>query len=136
MQVTNRPGTSGLAGVVDNKLIQFVGLYMLNYLSTLFETGLQYPTINSYRSAISAYHDYVDGKPVGKHPGACTLQTGAFNQRPPQPRYTFIWDVEIVLVYLKTNMSDNSQLSDKDLTHKLTVLMALSSASRVSSLQT
>ena len=32
-------------------------------------------------------------------------------------------------------MSDNLQLSDKDLTHKLTVLMALSSASRASSLQ-
>ena len=26
LQVTNRPGTSGLAGVVDNKLIQFVRL--------------------------------------------------------------------------------------------------------------
>ena len=32
-------------------------------------------------------------------------------------------------------MSDNSQLSDKDLTHKLTVLMVLSSPSRTSSLQ-
>ena len=32
-------------------------------------------------------------------------------------------------------MSDNLQFSDKDLTHKLTVLMALSSASRASSLQ-
>ena len=32
-------------------------------------------------------------------------------------------------------MSDNSQLSDKETTHKLTVLMALSSASRASSLQ-
>ena len=32
-------------------------------------------------------------------------------------------------------MSDNSQLSDKDLTHKLTVLMALLSASRTSSIQ-
>ena len=32
-------------------------------------------------------------------------------------------------------MSDNSQLSDKDLRHKLTVLMALSFASRASSIQ-
>ena len=61
--------------------------------------------------------------------------TGVFNQRPPQPRYTFAWDVEIVLVYLKTNMSVNSQLSDKDLTHKLNVLMVLPSPSRTSSLQ-
>ena len=103
---------------------------ILKYLSTLFEKGLQYRTTNSYCSAILAYHDYVDGKPVAKHPRVCALLTGVFNQKPPQPRYTFVWDVEIVLVYLKTNMCDNSQLSDRDLTHKLTVLMALSSASR------
>ena len=86
----------------------------MNYLSTLFEKGLQYEAINSRRSAISAYHNYVDGKPVGKHPRVCALLTGVFNQRPPQSRYTFVWDVETVLVYLKTNMSDNSQLSDQD----------------------
>ena len=97
---------------------------ILNYLSTLFEKDLQYRTINSHRSVISAYHDYEDGKPVGKHPRVCTLLTDVFNQRSPQPRYTLVWDVEIVLVYLKTNMSDNFRLSDKDLTHKLTVLMA------------
>ena len=95
----------------------------------------KYRTINSHRSAILAYHDYVDGKPVGKHPRVCALLTGVFNQRPSQPCYTFVWDVEIVLVYLKTSMSDNSQLSNKDLTHKLTVLMALPCDSRASSLQ-
>ena len=31
---------------------------VLNYLSTFFEKGLQYRTINSHRSAISAYYDY------------------------------------------------------------------------------
>ena len=35
----------------------------------------------------------------------------------------------------ETNMSDNLQLSDKNLTHKLTVLMTLPSVSRASSLQ-
>ena len=98
---------------------------ILNYLSTLFEQRLQYRTINSHQSAVSAHHNYVDGKPVGKHPTACALLTGVFNQRPPQLLYTYVWDVEIVLVYLKTIMSDNSQLSDQDTTNKLTVLMAL-----------
>ena len=107
---------------------------ILNYLSTLFEKGLQHRTINSHRSAISAYHNYVDGKPVGQHPRVCALLTGVFNQRPPQLRYTFVWDVKIAFVYLKTNVSVNSKLSDKDLTHKLTILRALSSASRASSL--
>ena len=94
----------------------------MNYLSTLFDKGLQYQTLNSHHTAVSVHQSYVDGKPVGKHLKICALLTGAFNQRLPKPRYTFVWDVEIVLVYLKMNMSDNSQLCDKDLTHNLTVL--------------
>ena len=82
----------------------------MNYLSTLFDKGLQYQTLNSVQ------HCYVDGKPVGKHPRICALLTDVFNQRLPKPRYRFVWDVEIVLVYLKMNMFDNSQLCDKDLT--------------------
>ena len=39
------------------------------------------------------------------------------------------------LVYLKTNMPDNSQFSDKNFVSKLAALMALSSASRVSTLE-
>ena len=113
---------------------------ILNYLSTLFEKGLQYQTMNSHCSAISACHDYVDGvkrneMPVKKYPRDCALLTGVFDQRPSQSRYTFAWHVQIVLVYLKTNVFDNSQLSDKDLTHKLIVLIPLSSKSRASSLQ-
>ena len=108
---------------------------ILNYLSTLFE---KWSTISSYKFKSLCYFSIprlCRWKSYWKHPRACALLTGVFNQRPPLPRYTFVWDAEIVLVYLKTNMSDNSQLSDKDLTHKLTVLMTLSSASRTSSLQ-
>ena len=58
---------------------------ILNYLSTFFEKGLQYRAINSHCSAISGYHNYVDGKPVGKYHRVCALLTVVFNQRPPQP---------------------------------------------------
>ena len=138
LHVTNRPGTSGLASWCCQQQIDPVCAPLseiLSYLSTLFEKDLQYRTMNSHRSAISAYHDHVDGKPAGKHPRVCALLTGVFIQRPPQPCYKSVWDVEIFLVYLKTNMSDESQKSDKDLTQKLTVLMVLSSVSRASSLQ-
>ena len=66
-----------------------------NYLSALFDEGLQYRIVNAYRSAISAYHDFINRKPIGKHPNICTLLTGIFDERPPQPRYTFIWDVGV-----------------------------------------
>ena len=56
--------------------------------------------------------------------------TGVFNSRPSQPNYTFIWDVQVVLDYIKQNWADNISLSDKHLTWKVTILMALISASR------
>ena len=34
----------------------------------LFEKGYECRTIGCHNSAISAFHDYVDGKPVGQHP--------------------------------------------------------------------
>ena len=104
--------------------------HLLDFLASLFNSGFAYRTINNYRSAISAYHEYIDGKPIGKHPKVCTLVAGVFNQRPPQPRYCFIWDVEIVLKYVKTSLGKTEELSDKFLTYKVTILMALASASR------
>ena len=101
----------------------------MNYLSTLFDKGFQYQTVNSHRSTISAYHNFINGEPIGKHPN-CALLTGIFYERPPQPRYTFIWDADVVLTYIKNNMSLNFLLSEKKLTCKLTMLLALSSALR------
>ena len=38
---------------------------VVNHLSFLFDAGLDYKTIGCHRSAISAYHEYIYGKPVG-----------------------------------------------------------------------
>ena len=43
----------------------------------------------------------------------------------------FIWDVQLVLDYLKNELSNNSDSSDKLLTFKVAMLLALTSASRV-----
>ena len=48
---------------------------VLNYLSYLFDLGYKYRTVGCHRSAISAYHEYVESKPVGQHPHACVLLT-------------------------------------------------------------
>ena len=99
-----------------------------------YEKNLEYRTINNYRSAISAYHNYVEGKPVGQHPLVCALLSGIFIEKPPKPRYVFIWDVQVVLVYIKTNWADNKTLSIADLTLKLVTLLALTAASRASAI--
>ena len=95
----------------------------------MLHAGLEYSTINTHRSSISAFHDPIEGFSVGKHPKVCNLMTGVFNKRPPKPKYCFVWDVETVLKYLKC-LPPNDLLSKKMLTLKLTMLLALTSASR------
>ena len=101
---------------------------ILEFLSASFEEGLEHSTIAGYRSALSAYHESVDGVSVGNHPIVSQLMAGIFNKRPPQPRYTFIWDVKTVVTYLITLESGN--ISDKQLTYKLAMLLALTSSAR------
>ena len=53
---------------------------------------------------------------------------GVFNVRPPRPRYSATWDVDIVINFLKIKPYEDLTL--KELTLKLTMLMALSMAAR------
>ena len=59
---------------------------ILDYLTDLYKQGLQYRIINNHRSAISAFHEQIQGKPVGEHPRVCDLFARIFNSRPPQPK--------------------------------------------------
>ena len=54
---------------------------------------------------------------------------GVFNIRPSRPRYQSTWDVNQVLTYLR-KLSPVKELSLKDLTLKLTFLIALTNAAR------
>ena len=105
--------------------------WILDFLTFLFESGYEYRTICTHRSAFSALHNNIEGRPVGEHRQVSSLITGVFNNRPPQPKYNFIWDVQLVLDYLKKELPNNNNLSDKRLTFKVAMLLALTSASRV-----
>lgn len=69
---------------------------IVNYLSERFSKGDSYRTLNSRRSAISAFHELVDGIKVGQHALIRRLLTASFNAKPPQPRYTTQWNVDIL----------------------------------------
>ena len=103
-------------------------------MAKLFEDDLAYSSIGVCRSALSAYHDPIDGFKLGEHPKVSALLAGIYNKRPPQPRYTFIWDVDTLLRYLKS-LPENQSLSDRLLTFKLTSLLALTSAGRASEIK-
>ena len=78
-------------------------------------------------------HDRVEGVPIGQHPLVIRLLKGVYNLRPPQPRYSDTWNVDMVIQHLQF-LGDNSKLTLKVLGQKLALLMALVEASRSSEL--
>ena len=58
---------------------------------------------------------------------------GMFNERPSEPKYSEIWNIDQVLSYLES-MADPADLSFKELTLKTVMLMALANADRASDL--
>lgn len=73
-------------------------------------------------------HDYIEGIPIGQHPLVTHLMKGVYNSRPPKPRYSVTWDVDVVVKYLMS-LGPNSSLSLRQLSQKLALLMALVEAS-------
>jgi hypothetical protein len=64
--------------------------------------GLGYSSINIARSALSALGLKFDSILVGQHPLIIRYLRGVFNLRPCRPKYTCIWDVQLVLNLLRT----------------------------------
>ena len=74
-------------------------------------------------------HEKVDGFNIGQHPTISRLMKGIYHNRPPLPRYTSTWNVEVVLSHLK-GLGPNEGLSLKHLSWKTTMLLALTRPSR------
>lgn len=102
---------------------------VINFLADLFHSGYQHRSLCAYRSAISSVHENVEGQPIGSHPMVSRLLKGVFHQRPPQPRYSSTWDVNVVTTHIQT-LGDNATMSLSSLTLKLVTLLALTRPSR------
>ena len=107
---------------------------VINFLTERYHQGDQYNTLNIQRSAISAFHNPIDGVKVGQHPSVTRIMSAFFNARPPMPRYEDTWEVNPVLDYI-ISLGDNDTLALKQLTYKITMLLALSCAGRSSDLR-
>ena len=95
-----------------------------NILSELFQEGYQYRSLNAYHSAISSVHEKVDRELVGQCPLISRLLKGAFNERPPRPKYHSIWDVDLILNMFRRK-GPSTSLPLEDLTIKTAMLFAL-----------
>ena len=107
---------------------------ILNYLSELYDKGLQYRTINTARSSLSSTLPPMDGFPVGQHPLVTRLMKGIFNSRPIIKSLFPAWSVKMVLKTL-SEWSPASKLSLKILTLKTVMLIALATGKRASSIR-
>ena len=104
---------------------------ILEFLTFQFkERNLAYRTIGVYKSCISQFHDLIDGKSVGSLPVVSRFMKGIFELQPPKPKIPTTWPVDKVIVFLQ-DLSSVEQLSLPDLSLKLAMLLALTSAARV-----
>ena len=92
-----------------------------------------YDSVNTARGALPSLGIVIDGCRAENHPLICRFMKGVFHLRPPTPRYTTTWDVLPVLQQLRS-MHPLRDLSLKDLTLKLVMLMSLTQAARVQTL--
>ena len=68
-----------------------------NFLTHLFDKGLQYRTIAGYRSMLSSVLSPIEKIPVCQHPYIIRLLKGVFNTRPPKRKLVPEWDLPLVL---------------------------------------
>jgi hypothetical protein len=89
----------------------------IDFLHEFYKDGLSYSTLNTVRSALSSVVQSIDNFTFGNHPLVTRYMQGVFVNRPALPRYKQIWDVSVVIKYLKS-LGENTQLSLQDLTHE------------------
>ncbi|XP_049865032.1 uncharacterized protein LOC126366130 [Pectinophora gossypiella] len=106
----------------DNSSVHII----IAFLTEVFESGAQYGTINSYKSALCLLlgHNLLNNNDV------CRFMKGVFRLRPTKPKYDLTWDPAVVLNYLALQWP-NEDLSLENLSKKTLTLLALVTAHRV-----
>ena len=106
---------------------------VLDFLTRLFHSGEGYSAINTARCALSSFLSDKLQVTIGNYSSVKRFLKGVFELRPSLPRYDHIWDVDIVIEFLK-NFYPYDGMPLSILTMKLVMLLALSTAQRVQTL--
>ena len=101
---------------------------VVEFLTHLFQTGLGYSAINTARSALSSIVT-LGHVPLGEHPMIKRFLKGIFELRLSLPKYSSIWDVSILLLYLK-KLAPLEKLSLKEISLKMTSLLCILTGQR------
>ena len=105
---------------------------LLDFL-TIQSQKLGYSALGTTRSALSLFIT-IDGYKAGEHPLISRFMSGVFNRKPTFPRYAETWDSQTVLNHLK-GYPDIKEMTLKQLTLKMTMIMALVTAQRTQTLK-
>ncbi len=109
---------------------------VLEFLQCRFSEGVTPATLKVYVAAISANHAYIDGVSVGRHPLVSRFMQGSRWLQPFRPARVPSWDLSIVLQGLSGHPFEPLEpVTEKILTVKTVILLALSSLKRVGDLQ-
>ncbi|KAJ8029042.1 hypothetical protein HOLleu_28336 [Holothuria leucospilota] len=106
---------------------------VLVFLSEFRDQGLHYSAINIARSALATFTTLSSGNSISTDPLVSRFFKGIFNTYPPMPRYTEIWNVSLVLYYIR-GLPPVRELDLKMLSLKLCFLVAITSAQRLQTL--
>ncbi|KAI2668352.1 Transposon Ty3-G Gag-Pol polyprotein [Labeo rohita] len=109
---------------------------VLEFLQDRLSAGLSHSTLKVYVAAIAAYHAPLGGFSVGKDPLVTRFLRGVLRLRPPVRPRVPTWDLSVVLEALcRPPFEPIEGISDKFLSLKTVLLIALSSLKRVGDLQ-
>ena len=103
---------------------------ILAFFVSLFRKGVKYSVFQTARTAINNFTSICSGTDFSTHPLIKRFMTGVFAKRPSLPKYTSIWDVNIVLSYIYR--MENTTLFQ--LSCKLCMLFLLLTAQRCQTL--
>ncbi len=109
---------------------------VLSFLQQGLECRLSPSTLKVYVAAISAHHDPIEGRSVGKHDLVVRFLRGARRLNPPRPPSLPSWDLALVLRALQiAPFEPLLSVELKFLSMKTLLLTALASIKRVGDLQ-
>ena len=96
-----------------------------------FNEGVSHSVLTSVKCAV-AHVLRMKYQHIPQHPSVIKYFKGSFNLRPPLPKLSFVWDVQIKFEYFRS-LGDTSQISDKLLSQKLQILLLLLGGQRQNS---
>ncbi len=109
---------------------------VLEFLQARFYAGFIHSTLRVYVAAIAAYHAPMGGQSVGKDPLITCFLCGVMRLRPRVWSRVPHWDLAVVLEALcKPPFEPIEEISERLLTLKTVLLLAISSLKRVGDLQ-